>query len=423
MNALDVLRERGFVYQVSDEAGLRAAFECPLTLYWGYDPTDPSLHTGNLVSIMALKHLQAAGHRPIALAGGGTGMVGDPSDKSSARPVMSIEQIDANVRTQTAQLSRYLDFGEGKALLVNNADWLRSVRYVDFLRDVGRHFSINVMLDLEFVRTRLASRAGLTYLEFSYILLQAYDFLELYRRQGCTLQIGGSDQWANILAGADLVRRVEGGKAYALVTPLVTASSGRKLSKSEGTAIYLDPARTSPYEYYQYWVNTEDADVARYLALYTLLPMDEVRRLGSFEGAGLRESKEILAFEATTLTHGGEQARAAQDASRALFGGRILGEDGVTFGGPTLVGGATAIPTTEIAGSNLADDGIALTDLLVRAGLMSSKREARQRIGQGAARVHDEQVHDEHFRVTYDHVKDGSILLRVGKKFHRVVVT
>jgi tyrosyl-tRNA synthetase len=407
VNALDVLKERGFVYQVSDEEGLRRAFEGQVTAYWGYDPTDPSLHTGNLVQIMLLAHLQRLGHRPIALAGGGTGMVGDPSDKTSARPIMSVEQIDANVRSQTAQLSRYLNFDDGRAISANNAEWLRSLGYIEFLRDIGRHFSINVMLDMDFVRTRLASHAGLTYLEFSYILLQAYDFLELYRRYGCTLQVGGQDQWANILAGADLIRRVEGGRAYALVTPLVTASSGRKLSKSEGTAIYLDPARTSPYEYYQYWINTEDADVERYLAIYTFLPMDEVRRLARLQGAELRRAKEVLAYEATAITHGAEEARKAQEASRALFGG---GE-----------GSLEALPATEVPAAELAA-GIPLLDLLVQTHLFASKREARPRVQQGAVSVNDERVTDERYVVTERHLKGDGIVLAAGKRRHRVIV-
>ena len=407
VNALDVLQERGFVYQVSDVEGLRKAFAGQVTAYWGYDPTDPSLHIGNLVQIMLLAHLQRLGHRPITLAGGGTGMIGDPSDKASARPLLSVEQIDANVASQTAQLSRYLDFGDDRAEMVNNAAWLRPVRFIDFLRDVGRHFSVNVMLDMDFVRSRLASEAGLTYLEFSYILLQAYDFLELYRRYGCTLQVGGSDQWANILAGADLIRRVEGGRAYALVTPLVTSSSGRKLSKSEGTAIYLDPQRTTPYEYYQYWINTEDADVERFLAIYTFLPMEEVGALGRLQGADLRHAKEVLAFEATKLTHGEEEARKAQESSRALFAGEA--------------GPLEAVPTTEVRREDLAD-GIPLADLLVQTKLFSSKREARPRIQQGGVSVSGETITDERYTLGERDLRDGAILLRTGKRYHRVVV-
>lgn len=406
MNALDVLRERGFVYQVSDEDGLRRAFEAQVTAYCGYDPTDESLTVGNLVSIMLLAHLQRLGHRPIALVGGGTGMIGDPSDKLAARPLLAVEQIDANVANFQRQLSRYLDFESGRALLVNNAEWLRPLGLIEFLRDIGRHFSVNAMLDLEFVRTRLASQAGLTYLEFSYILLQAYDYLELYRRYGCTLQVGGSDQWANILAGADLIRRLEGGRAYALVTPLITTASGRKLSKSEGMAVYLDPRKTSPYEYYQFWINTEDADVERYLALYTFLPMEEVRRLGRLQGADLRYAKEVLAWEATALTHGPEEADKAREASRAVFRGEA---------GPLDAVPAVPVPRDEIAA------GIPLVDLLVRAGLAESKRMARPRIQQGAVTVNQERVTDERLVVDERYLMDGGILIGLGKRFRRVV--
>jgi tyrosyl-tRNA synthetase len=406
-NVLDTLKERGFVYLVSDEAGLRAALEQPVVAYCGYDPTDSSLTHGNLVTIMMLAHLQRAGHRPIALVGGGTGMVGDPSDKSAARPILSIEELDANAANIRGQLSRFLEFGDGRAEMVDNAEWLRSVRYLDFLRDVGKHFSINVMLDLEFVRSRLAGQGGLTYLEFSYILLQAYDFLELYRRYGCTLQVGGSDQWANILAGADLIRRVDGGKAFGLVAPLVTASSGRKVSKSEGTAVYLDPTRTSPYEFYQFWVNTEDADVERYLAIYTFLPIDKVRALGRLAGADLREAKEVLAWEVTAVVHGEQAANEARETSLALFRGEA--------------GGSDAAPATEVSEAELGD-GLTLVDVLPRTGLASSKRDARRLIDGRGVRLNGDVVLSPERILTDADFANGEALLRKGKTFHRLVV-
>jgi tyrosyl-tRNA synthetase len=406
VNGLDVLQERGFVHQVADADGLRQALAGQVTVYCGYDPTDSSLTHGNLVTIMMLANLQRAGARPIVLMGGGTGMVGDPSDKDSARPLLTIDQIDANVANQKLQLSRYLDFANDHALIVNNADWLRGIGFLDFLRDVGRFFSINQMTNLEFVRRRLEAEQNLSFLEFSYILLQSYDYLELYRRYGCTLQVGGSDQWANILHGADLIRRVEGGRAFALVAPLVTASSGRKISKSEGNAVYLDPNRTSPYEFYQFWVNTEDADVERFLAIYTFLPIDEVRRLGALQDADLRHAKEVLAFEATKLTHGEEEARKAEEASRALFRGESASID--------------AVPTTRMSAARFAE-GVPLADVLVEAGLYKSKNEARSRIAGGGARINGGQVTDPRFVVSEQHLKDGALLLSAGKRHHRVV--
>ncbi len=406
MNALDVLRERGFVYQVSDEEALRRAFdESQVTVYCGYDPTDSSLTHGNLVTIMMLANMQRCGHRPIALFGGGTGMVGDPSDRDASRPLMTVETIDANVAAQQQQLARYLDFGDGRARIVNNGDWLRGLKFLDFLRDTGRYFSINQMVNMEFVRRRLDAQHNLSYLEFSYILLQSYDYLELYRRYGCTLQVGGQDQWANILGGADLIRRVEGGRAFGLVAPLVTASSGRKVSKSEGNAVYLDSNRTSPYEFYQFWLNTEDADVERYLAIYTFLPMEEVRTLGKLEGAALRRAKEVLAFEVTKLLHGAEAAQQAESTSRALFRGEAAP--------------AEAVPTTSVPAAQLAA-GIPLTDLLVTAGFVKSKREARPRIQQGVT-IGSERVTDERYIVTEANLEDGGVMLRMGKRFHRIV--
>ncbi|MCL6432447.1 MAG: tyrosine--tRNA ligase, partial [Anaerolineae bacterium] len=315
-NVYDVLVERGFIYQVTDEAGLREALEAPLTLYCGYDPTAPSLQAGNLATIMLLMHMQRHGHRVIVLVGGGTTLIGDPSGRATARPILSPEVIAENQESIRQQLARFLDFSDGRALMLNNADWLTRLNYIEFLREIGRHFSVNEMLAAEAYRQRL--EAGLTYLEFSYRLLQAYDFLYLYRNYGCVLQVGGSDQWGNITAGVDLIRREEGVQAFGLVIPLLTTSSGVKMGKTEAGTIYLAADRTSPYEFYQFWINTEDADVARFLAIFTLLPMEEVRRLGSLTGADLRLAKEVLAFEVTRLVHGQRAAEEARAASQVL---------------------------------------------------------------------------------------------------------
>ena len=340
-NVLDVLVERGFVKDISDERGLRAALETPITLYIGFDPTASSLHAGNLLSIMVLAWMQRLGHRPIALVGGGTGLVGDPTGRTTGRPMLTCEQIDDNLAGQKAQLARYLDFSEGRAMMVNNAEWLTKLNYIEFLRDIGVHFSVNQMLATETYKTKLASEAGLSFLEFNYALLQAYDFLHLYQEFGCILQMGGSDQWANSLAGADLIRKVEGGRAYVVVTPLITTASGAKMGKSQSDSVWLDADRTSPYQFYQYWINTEDPDVERFLALYTFLPMEEVRRLGQLEGSELRKAKEVLAFEATRLTHGEEAAKEALAASHALFGGDAGSMEGV--------------PTTQMPAGELAE--------------------------------------------------------------------
>ena len=407
-NVLDVLAERGFVKDISDERGLRTALETPITLYIGFDPTASSLHAGNLLSIMVLAWMQRLGHRPIALVGGGTGLVGDPTGRITGRPMLTCEQIEDNLAGQKAQLARYLDFSEGRAMMVNNAEWLTKLNYIEFLRDIGVHFSVNQMLATETYKTKLASEAGLSFLEFNYALLQAYDFLHLYQEFGCILQMGGSDQWANSLAGADLIRKVEGGQAYVVVTPLITTASGAKMGKSQSDSVWLDADRTSPYQFYQYWINTEDPDVERFLALYTFRPMEEVRRLGQLEGSELRKAKEVLAFEATRLTHGEEAAKEALAASHALFGGDAGSMEGV--------------PTTQMAAGELAE-GIPASQLLAQVGLASSRGEARRLIQQGGAYVNGERIETVEQTITPNNLVEGSLFLRVGKKkYHRVVV-
>jgi tyrosyl-tRNA synthetase len=368
VNVLDTLRARGFVAQVSDEEALRRAFENgSVTLYQGFDPTASSLHTGNLVGIMALAHLQEAGHRPIAVIGGGTGMIGDPSGRSAERPMLTLEQIQRNLTGIRRQFSRYLDLDGGRALMVNNADWLLDLKWIEFLRDVGRHFTVNQLMQHGTYKERFET-GSFSFIELNYALVQAYDFLHLYREYGCTLQIGGNDQWFNILAGRDLIRRAEGADAFALTTPLITTSSGQKMSKSAGNAPWLDPELTSPYDYYQYWRNTEDEDVGRFLRMFTFLPLAEIEQFERLTGAELNRAKEVLAFEATRITHGAAAARQAQETAHARFLGT-----GVDVG-PSYV---VARPT-------------GLVELAVQTGLAESNNDAKRQIRSGGIRLDGE---------------------------------
>ncbi len=398
----DVLKERGFVEQVSDEEKVRAMLEKSVTCYIGFDPTSDSFHAGSLVPIMALAHMQQHGHRVLAVVGGGTAMIGDPSGKTELRQLVSKEEIDANAEGLKRQLAHFLDFSGGAALMVNNAEWLRPLNYIEFLRDIGRHFSVNKMLAAESYRMRLET--GLNFIEFNYMLLQAYDYLELYRRHGCTLQMGGNDQWGNILAGADLIRRVERGEAEALTFPLLTTATGAKMGKTEKGAVWLDPKRTSPYEYYQYWINADDRDVGRFLALFTLLPMDEVRRLSSLAGEELREAKEILAVEATAMNHGREEALKARETSRALFSG----EGGVD---------ESSVPTVEIERGRF-EEGIPAFALFADAGIVKTRGEARRLIAQGGAYVNSRRLAAADETITAKDLNNGSLLIRAGKKKH-----
>jgi tyrosyl-tRNA synthetase len=407
-NVFDILTERGFVEQVSDAEAVRAAMEQPITCYIGFDPSAASFHVGNLVPIMALAHMQRHGHRPIAVMGGGTGMVGDPSGKTEMRQLLDLARLDANLANLKNQIARILDFSEGKALMVNNADWLRPLNYLVFLRDIGRHFSVNRMLAAEAYRVRYESEEGLNFLEFNYMLLQAYDFLHLYRELGCVLQMGGNDQWGNILAGVDLIRRVEGGQAYAATFPLLTTASGAKMGKTAAGAVWLDPERVPPFDYYQYWINVDDADVERFLAIFTFLPMSQVRELGRLSGAEIRKAKEVLAFEATRILHGEPAAHEAREASRQLFGRGVVTE---------------AVPSTEIDAALLAD-GVPAPELFARVGLCRSRSEARRLIQQGGAYVNEEPVVSVDTLITSADLSEGAILLRAGKKrYHRVVVS
>lgn len=406
-NVYDELLERGFVEQVTDEEGLRDLLaKEKITCYIGFDPTARSFHVGNLLPILALVHMQRYGHRPIALLGGGTGLIGDPSGKKESRPLMSREELERNAQYLKGQLARFLDFEGGKALLLDNADWLTKLNYIEFLRDIGRHFSVNRMLQAETYRIRYET-TGLNFVEFNYMLLQAYDFLYLWKHYGCVLQMGGSDQWANICAGIDLIRRVEGGQAYGLVFPLLTTASGEKMGKTEKGAVWLDPELTSPYEFYQYWINVDDRDVERFLALFTFLPMEEVRRLGSLKGEALREAKEVLAFEVTKIVHGEQEARKARDASRAVFRGEGLD--------------LSALPTTEVEREKL-EEGIPAYELFYLTGLCSTKSEARRLLSQGGGYVNERRIEAFDELIGLGDLKDGQLLLRAGKKkYHRVV--
>jgi tyrosyl-tRNA synthetase len=405
-SGFDLLVERGFVHQSSNDQALREALRAPITFYGGYDATAISLHIGNLVLIMALAHLQRAGHRPIAVVGGGTTMVGDPSGKTEARPILSREQIKENMAGIQRQLTHYLEFGQGKALMLDNADWLLELGYIEFLRDTGRHFTVNQLLQHETYRERFQG-SGLSFIELNYALVQAYDFLHLYRRYGCILQIGGSDQWFNILAGTELIRRAAGGEAFALVTPLITTASGAKMGKTEQGAVWLDAGRTSPYDFYQYWVNVEDPDVGRFLRIFTFMPEDEIRRLEALEGAEIRTAKEVLAFEVTRLRDGEAAAREAQATARALFGGDARDLD--------------AAPTTAIPADRL-DEGVEIVELLALSGLAASKGAARRLIQQGGAYLGDRRVERDDEKITRDDLGDDGLLLRAGKKrYHRIV--
>ena len=405
MHILDVLKERGFVAQVTFEEDLYKQLEQPTTFYVGFDPTADSLHIGHYIPIMAMAHMQRAGHRPIALMGGGTGMIGDPSGKSDLRKVLTVDDIDHNVESIKKQMSRFLDFSEGKAMIANNADWLRNLNYIDFMREIGVYFSVNRMLTAECYKKRLEK--GLTFLEFTYMLMQSYDFLELYRRYGCRLQLGGDDQWSNMLGGTDHIRRKERQDAYALTFQLLLTHDGRKMGKTEAGALWLDAERTSPYDFYQYWRNVDDQDVQKCLALLTFLPMDEVRRLGALRDSGINEAKKVLAFEVTKLVHGEEEARKAQEAAASLFGGGAL---------------SGSVPTTEITAAQLEEDG-RVTTIAFLCGLCASKGEARKLVQGGGLTIGEEKVTDVNAVLTAEQIGGEGVLLRKGKKsYHRVVL-
>ena len=421
---LRTLSERGFLHQCTDlEALDAAAASGRITGYIGFDATADSLHVGSLIQIMMLRHMQRTGHRPVVLMGGGTTKVGDPSGKDKSRQLLSNERIAGNIAGIRRVFERFIDFGEDAALMADNSEWLDALLYIPFLREYGRHFSVNRMLGFESVKQRLDREQPLSFLEFNYMVLQAYDFVELGKRHGCNLQMGGSDQWGNIVCGVELGRRVSGLELYGLTSPLLTTASGAKMGKTADGAVWLNPDRFSPYQYWQYWRNTEDADVGRFLRLFTELPLDEIARLETLEGAEINEAKATLATEATTLCHGREAAEAAKETARRTFGGPVDVPASVESEPPEASANVTVadLPSIEVSRSRL-DEGIPVYDLLREAGLAKSNSEARRLIRGGGARVNDERFGDETGTVGPDELTAGdAIKLSAGRKRHAMV--
>ncbi len=412
-SGLEVLKERGFISQCTDLEALEKLMSNErVTFYVGVDPTGKSLHIGHMVPFFAMHHLQKAGHRPIAVVGGGTSMIGDPSGKSDMRKMLSIEQIKENASCLKEQLGKIIDFGEDKALMVNNYDWLGPLNYLEFLRDIGIHFSVNRMLSFESYKQRLEK--GLNFIEFNYQLLQSYDFLKLHQDHGCKMQMGGDDQWGNIVAGMELIRRVEGpeAEAFGLTFPLVTRSDGKKMGKTEKGAVFLDPEMFSPYEFFQYWRNVADADVGKFLKFFTFLDIEEIAELEKLQGSDINKAKERLAYEQTRIIHGKEEADKALEAAKAAF----------SAGGGSGAMDRDAIPSVDVSASEI-EAGIGIMDLFARTGLCSSRGEARRLVQQGGARINEVQNSDINAIIDSSSVIDGEILLKAGKKrYFRVVV-
>lgn len=401
----DTLLERGFIEQTTHENEIREMLEKEkVTFYIGFDPTADSLHLGHFIQVMVMMHMQQAGHVPIALFGGGTAMVGDPTGKTDMRKMLTVEEIDENILKMKAQMSKYLTFDGKQGMIVNNGDWLRDLNYIEFLRDVGKHFSVNRMLQAECFKARMEK--GLSFLEFNYMIMQSYDFLELNHRYGCKLELGGNDQWSNIIGGVELIRKIDQTPAFGLTFKLLTTSEGKKMGKTENGAVWIDPEKTSPYEMYQYLRNIEDADVENCLALLTFLPMDEVRRLGALEGAEINKSKEVLAYEFTKIVHGEAEANKAQETARALFGGDKAAADA---------------PATEMESPKF-EEGMGLLALLTELGLTKSNGEARRLVEQGGVFVNEEKQEDAKRIITLADFVDGKLQIRKGKKIHHNII-
>ncbi len=421
-NVYDTLQERGFIEQVTDEI-IRDVLETEeIACYIGFDPTATSLHVGSLVPIMSLAHMQRHGHRPIALVGGGTALIGDPSGKTEMRRILTREEIDGNVESIKKQLSQYLDFSDGKALLLNNADWLTELNYIEFLRDIGRHFSVNRMLAAESYRMRLET--GLNFIEFNYMLLQSYDFYYLCKHHNCILQMGGNDQWGNVVAGIDLTRRLESKTVYGITFPLITTSQGHKMGKTEKGTVWLNAALTSPYDYFQYWINTDDSDVERFLAMFTYLPIEEIHAVKNLADADINMAKMVLAFEATKVTHGEDAARSAWQASASAFNLRSVDPSLFPSSSIPRTGVSrdlSAIPfVTKTKGELQA--GLSVLDLFIEVDLCSSKGEVKRLVAQGGAYINGEQVKSIDEKISVDHMAaDGEISLRKGKKKYAVI--
>ncbi len=404
MTLFDELKARGLVAQVTDEPEIKELINNgKATFYIGFDPTADSLTAGHFMALTLMKRLQSAGNRPIALIGGGTGMIGDPSGRTDMRKMMTQETIDHNCACFRRQMSRFIDFSDGKALMVNNADWLLGLNYIEFIRDIGPHFSVNKMLSAECYKQRLEK--GLSFLEFNYMLLQSYDFYELYQRYGCNIQCGGDDQWSNMLGGTELIRRKLGKDAYALTIPLLCDSNGHKMGKTAGNAVWLDPDKTSPYDFYQYWRNVGDADVLKCIRVLTFLPVEQIEEMSSWEGAKLNEAKDILAYELTSLVHGEEEANKARAGARALFSAGVDAE----------------IPTVALHDSDLNDGAIDVLTLLVKSGLVASKSEARRAVEQGGVTADGEKISDIKATFAKDALNNGIVLRRGKKAFKKVI--
>lgn len=405
-NVFDVLKERGLIAQTTHEDEIRELLgREKVTFYIGFDPTADSLHVGHFLQMVVMKHMQDYGHRPIALVGGGTGTIGDPSGRTDMRQMMTMETINHNCECFKKQLSSIVDFSDGKAIMVNNADWLLKLNYVDFLRDIGACFSVNKMLTAECFKQRLEK--GLSFLEFNYMLMQSYDFLMLSRDYNCKLELGGDDQWSNILGGIELCRRKDQKQVYGMTFTLLTTSEGKKMGKTQKGALWLDPEKTTPHEFYQYWRNVDDADVIKCLKLITFVPMDKINELALLEGKDINEAKKLLAYEVTKLVHGEAEAKKAQETAEAVFGAGAVSEN---------------MPTTQISPEELGD-GIAILDLMMKTGLIPSKGEGRRLVTQGGVSVDDKKVTDINFTILPSDFEKGNVIIKKGKKvFHRVIL-